>query len=534
LGNLLLVVVLCLHQLWTAQATGGSHGAYAQRGYQYNNAGNPSTSSGQALTNFEGSAYAYNDAGHKHAVTHIGGLQRYWYDANGNVITRTHGGLTLTLTYDAENRLTTVSGTLTASYVYDGDGNRVRSVITAGSQVTETHYVGAHYERTLNSGNTKYYFIAGQLVAFERSSGYGVDWGRRFVFRDHPSTALRTGLGSTNVIINGASGLLLWRDRYLPFGDLRDTYRRDAGFSLQTQYRFTGQRLEQRLGTPENGRDRGLYFYGARWYDSSLGRFIQPDTIVPQPGNPQALNRYAYVLNNPLRYVDSTGHCGPLTPVCLALLLGGMALLLQGDSPDLNVTPEDVASQRLGGALFVGGATLAGGSALVGAGGVAKAGTTAATAACADGDCANEVTGVAQRVDKLLKGAPGYNVSPESWFSKYDRIGRTATSVTDKRAISDILGEFEGKGNRITVTLQQAARLEEALGLEPGSLADRFRISKIADIVGRNPASPLVGNEYFLGPGQGLPGGGPELIITRIPTQIEHGIQQILVIVGGR
>ena len=73
---------------------------------------------------------------------------------------------------------------------------------------------------------------------------------------------------------------------------MRDTYRKDAGFSLQTQYRFTGQRLEQRLGTPEGALDRGLYFYGARWYDSSLGRFIQADTIVPQPGNPQALNRY--------------------------------------------------------------------------------------------------------------------------------------------------------------------------------------------------------------------------------------------------
>ncbi len=160
----------------------------------------------------------------------------------------------------------------------------------------------ARYKKTVNSGDTKYYFIAGQLVAFERSSGYGVDWGRRFVLRDH--------LGSTNVIINAASGLLLWRDRYLPFGDVRDTYRKDnnPAFSLQTAYRFTGQRLEQRLGTPENGSDRGLYFYGARWYDSSLGRFISPDTIVPQPGNPQALNRYAYVRNNPLRFVDPTGY----------------------------------------------------------------------------------------------------------------------------------------------------------------------------------------------------------------------------------
>ncbi|MDW8319163.1 MAG: hypothetical protein RMN53_15135 [Anaerolineae bacterium] len=39
-----------------------------------------------------------------------------------------------------------------------------------------------------------------------------------------------------------------------------------------------------------------------------MGRFLQPDTIVPEPGNPQALNRYMYVLGNPLRYVDFTGH----------------------------------------------------------------------------------------------------------------------------------------------------------------------------------------------------------------------------------
>ena len=48
-------------------------------------------------------------------------------------------------------------------------------------------------------------------------------------------------------------------------------------------------------------------YYWARFYDGALGRFTQPDTIVPEPGNPQALNRYSYVLNNPLRYTDPTG-----------------------------------------------------------------------------------------------------------------------------------------------------------------------------------------------------------------------------------
>jgi hypothetical protein len=59
-----------------------------------------------------------------------------------------------------------------------------------------------------------------------------------------------------------------------------------------------------------------LLYYGARYYDSALGRFIQADTIVPQAGNPQSLNRYAYVLNNPVRYTDPSGHC----PVCLLAL----------------------------------------------------------------------------------------------------------------------------------------------------------------------------------------------------------------------
>jgi RHS repeat-associated protein len=63
--------------------------------------------------------------------------------------------------------------------------------------------------------------------------------------------------------------------------------------------RFTGQRWEQGLG---------LYDYRARFYDPTLGRFLQPDPIVPEPGNPQALNRYAYVYNNPLRYTDPSGH----------------------------------------------------------------------------------------------------------------------------------------------------------------------------------------------------------------------------------
>ena len=65
------------------------------------------------------------------------------------------------------------------------------------------------------------------------------------------------------------------------------------------QRRFTGQ-----IQDPETG----LYFYNARYYNPALGRFISPDPIVPEAGNPQALNRYTYVDNNPVILIDPSGH----------------------------------------------------------------------------------------------------------------------------------------------------------------------------------------------------------------------------------
>jgi RHS repeat-associated protein len=61
---------------------------------------------------------------------------------------------------------------------------------------------------------------------------------------------------------------------------------------------LTGQRQD---GT-------GLYYYGARYYGPEIGRFISPDTMVSNPTNPQSLNRYSYCLNNPLKYIDPSGH----------------------------------------------------------------------------------------------------------------------------------------------------------------------------------------------------------------------------------
>ena len=78
--------------------------------------------------------------------------------------------------------------------------------------------------------------------------------------------------------------------RYRPFGEDRD-----AGSRLNTDRKFTGQTEDETAG---------LYWYASRAYEPEIGRFVSPDSVVPDPLNPQSLNRYGYVFNNPLTFVS--------------------------------------------------------------------------------------------------------------------------------------------------------------------------------------------------------------------------------------
>ncbi len=145
----------------------------------------------------------------------------------------------------------------------------------------------------------------GQRVAMNRD---GVVY---YLHTDHlGSTSLATDVNGQEV--TGS------RTLYYPYGEERWNA---SGGTLPTDYTFTGQRNEASLG---------LYDYHARFYDPYLGRFISADTIVPNPGNPQDFNRYAYAADNPLRYVDPSGHtkwepptrqrapqCGEFQSVCV-------------------------------------------------------------------------------------------------------------------------------------------------------------------------------------------------------------------------
>lgn len=67
---------------------------------------------------------------------------------------------------------------------------------------------------------------------------------------------------------------------------------------INLDHKYTGQELDK---------ETGLYNYNARLYDPDLGRFITPDKLQSNYYNPQSLNRYSYVGNNPLSYTDPTG-----------------------------------------------------------------------------------------------------------------------------------------------------------------------------------------------------------------------------------
>jgi RHS repeat-associated protein len=203
-------------------------------------------------------------------------------------------------------------------------------------------YIGNYYEWS-GSTATSYYYAGSVRVVMRQGSTLS------YLFADQ--------LGSTSVVAN-SSGSKTAEVRYKAWGEDRYT----SG-TVPTSYRYTVQRVDSYIN---------LYWYNSRWYDQTLGRFIQPDSIVPgvgESGNPDAVgylgvatyspltvdyhenqlldqlntenrarfqdsnfklppvptnsiafDRYAYSLDNPVRYTDPSGHC----PFCGVLPLIGV------------------------------------------------------------------------------------------------------------------------------------------------------------------------------------------------------------------
>ena len=134
------------------------------------------------------------------------------------------------------------------------------------------------------------------------------------------SGVLRCAPQGSNSVITSDNGTFLSETRYKasPTHSVRGCYaalregeiRYSTGTATTTPYTYIMIPEAQRSGTGQysNTADFGWMYYKARWYDNTLGRFTQADTIVQNPSFSVSYDRYAYVMNNPVRYNDPTGN----------------------------------------------------------------------------------------------------------------------------------------------------------------------------------------------------------------------------------
>jgi len=228
-------------------------------------------------------------------------LNGYTYDAAGNVLSDglNYGCGNSGYTWNAEEQMSCAAG---ASYTYDGDGARVEKM---GGFATSTLYWGGMAESDLSGNVTSEYIFAGGRRIARRDVATG---NVHYYFQDM--------LGSSNVVAN-SSGAIENESDFYPFGG-ESVVSQDV---TNQKFKFTGKERD-----PESGLDD----FGARYYNSIVGRFQSPDwanSAEPVPyariGIPQSLNLYAYTQNNPESSPDLDGHLMSLQQYQASLSIGG-------------------------------------------------------------------------------------------------------------------------------------------------------------------------------------------------------------------
>ncbi|WP_158819305.1 RHS repeat-associated core domain-containing protein [Granulicella sp. S156] len=226
-------------------------------------------------------------------------------------------------TYNADGYIASVDdGAIT--YRYDAEGNRILKRIKTGSGTADTRYI----------------WFDGQLLAQQQPDGIWIDYvyaqGNRIAStstHSDPTTGnpvtdattyfLTDTVGLTRMALS-ADGTVLSQGDFAPFGTLlRDrTSRKAPGIASAAAISFTGEVHDD---------ETGLDTYKYRSYNPSLGRWMSPDPSGEYYANlssPQSLNLYAYVLNDPLKYLDALGlysdpNCGPNDGNCVNVDGGG-------------------------------------------------------------------------------------------------------------------------------------------------------------------------------------------------------------------
>ena len=252
----------------------------------------------------------------------------YTYDNNGNITAVTENAQITSYTYDNLNRLTGITrpNGQTMAYAYDTRGNRTQttpqdsaldsvtpadftydgfdrlSTFTAVGNTSTYRYdpEGLRSKKETVSGATRYHYDnAGRVVAESNSSGQVTAqniWGQKALTRKVSGSYyyyLYNGHGDVVKVVDG-SGNVVNNYSYDEWGNILSKTE-----GIFNPLKYAGEYYDD---------ESGLIYLRARYYDPTVGRFISRDTVEGQINNPLSLNLYTYVLGNPLKYVDPTGH----------------------------------------------------------------------------------------------------------------------------------------------------------------------------------------------------------------------------------
>jgi RHS repeat-associated protein len=265
----------------------------------------------------------------------------YTYDALGNRLTMDHGGVTTDYTYNNLNELTrSVTKGSTNKYTYNSDGdlietdeageitkseydfdNRLTKMTYPNGTTSEFVYSGDNRRLKTTEGTTATnYLYDGKLPIIERNaSNVTKDTytnGRRYpggigglISRIRGTTTL-----SYHYVHNGQTNV---SDLTNDAGKVVETYDYDAFGNVVDQ---TGTKTNTRqFQTKEIDAKSGLIYFGERWYDPTIGRWITPDPL----GMIDGPNEYIYTLNSPVNFIDPNGE--NLIEIGGALILGALA-----------------------------------------------------------------------------------------------------------------------------------------------------------------------------------------------------------------
>ena len=264
--------------------------------YTYDKAGNR-TKEDDGTTQ---TAYTYNgldqlQTATKEKGTAVDEVRQYSYDANGNQtdVKNTKTGQTESYTYDAENRLSKVAVTdkdgktaVIQQNRYNGEGQRIQKV--EGSKTTNYYYQDGVVSYTTDGENsqTSQNLIGtdGNILATQR---YGSDHTDYLLYHKDIQ-------GSTTSLVK-EDGSADATYRYTDFGET--TINGDN--KAENEVCYTGGIYDH---------STGLYYLNARYYNPEDGRFVTEDTYRGETAKPETGHLYAYCANNPVNYVDPSGH----------------------------------------------------------------------------------------------------------------------------------------------------------------------------------------------------------------------------------